>query len=124
MTVHGAIMLAGGLAFGFAVVRARVLPPWTGVCLMIGVVLVASASGFPNIARTIAAAGPDAAFIGMGVALLSRISYSSEVVHPPRDREPAAPGLIRTYGLGSSVDWSVSHMLIDAQCDAGWLGAP
>jgi hypothetical protein len=72
MTVHGAIMLAGGLAFGYAVVRARVLPPWTGVCLMIGVVLVAAASGLPNIARTIAAAGPDAAFIGMGGALLSK----------------------------------------------------
>jgi hypothetical protein len=71
MTVHGLIMLVGGLAFGLAVVRARVLPRWTGVCLMAGVVLVAAASGLPDIARTVAAAVPDAAFIGMGFALLS-----------------------------------------------------
>jgi hypothetical protein len=71
MTVHGLIMLAGGLAFGLAVVRAGVLPRWTGVCLMAGVVLVVAASGLPNIARTVAAAVPDAAFIGMGLALLS-----------------------------------------------------
>jgi hypothetical protein len=71
MTVHGLIMLAGGLMFGLAVVRAGVLPRWTGVCLMAGVVLVAAASGLPNIARTAAAAFPDAAFIGMGLALLT-----------------------------------------------------
>jgi hypothetical protein len=35
-------------------------------------VVVVAASGFPDIARTGAAAVPDAAFIGMGVALLSR----------------------------------------------------
>jgi hypothetical protein len=71
MTVHGLIMLVGGLAFGLAVVRAGVLPRWTGVCLMAGVVLVVAAAGLPNIARTVAAAVPDAAFIGMGVALLT-----------------------------------------------------
>lgn len=70
MTVHGLIMLAGGLAFGLAVARARVLPRWTGVFLMAGVVLVVAAAGLPNIARTVAAAVPDAAFIGMGLALL------------------------------------------------------
>ena len=59
------------IPFGLAVVRARVLPRWTGVCLMAGVVLVAAASGLPDIARTVAAAVPDAAFIGMGFALLS-----------------------------------------------------
>jgi hypothetical protein len=70
MTIHGVIMLAGGLAFGLAVVRAGVLPRWTGVCLMAGVVLVTAAAGLPNIARTVAAAVPGAAFIGMGAALL------------------------------------------------------
>jgi hypothetical protein len=48
MTVHGLIMLVGGLAFGLPVVRARVLPRWTGVCLMAGVVLVVAASGSPT----------------------------------------------------------------------------
>jgi hypothetical protein len=70
MTVHGLIMLAGGLAFGLAVARAGVLPRWTGIVLMAGVVLVVVAAGLPNLARTVAAAVPDAAFIGMGLALL------------------------------------------------------
>jgi hypothetical protein len=72
MTVHGLIMLAGGLAFGLAVALAGVLPRWTGICLMAGVVLVVAASGLPNIARAAAGAVPDIAFIGMGAALLSR----------------------------------------------------
>jgi hypothetical protein len=70
MTVHGLIMLAGGLAFGLAVARAGVLPRWTGIVLMAGVILVVAGTGLPNLARTVAAAVPDAAFIGMGLALL------------------------------------------------------
>jgi hypothetical protein len=70
LTVHGLIMLAGGPAFGLAVARAGVLPRWTGIVLMAGVVLVVAAAGLPNLARTVAAAVPDAAFIGMGLALL------------------------------------------------------
>lgn len=70
MTLHGAVLVLGGLAFGTAVMQAAVLPRWTGACLMVGVVLVAAASGMSNLPRTIAAAGPAAAFIGMGVALL------------------------------------------------------
>ncbi len=48
MTVHGLIMLAGGLAFGLAVARAGVLPRWTGIALMAGVILVAAAAGLPT----------------------------------------------------------------------------
>jgi hypothetical protein len=70
MVVHGVIMLIGGAALGVAVVRARVLPPWTGVCLVVGVVLVAAASGLPTLARTVAEAVTAAAFIGMGRAML------------------------------------------------------
>ncbi|MEO9140043.1 MAG: hypothetical protein ABI345_13370 [Jatrophihabitans sp.] len=70
MVVHGVIMLVGGVAFGVAVVRARVLPAWTGICLAVGVVLVAAASGLPTVVRAIAEAFPAAAFIGMGAALI------------------------------------------------------
>ncbi len=70
MTAHGAIMLIGGAAFGVAIVRAGVLPRWTGVCLIGGVVLVSLASGLPTVARAIAEAGPALAFIGMGMALV------------------------------------------------------
>ena len=44
LTLHGAIMVGGGLAFGLAVIRTAVLPRWTAVCLMAGVVLVAAAT--------------------------------------------------------------------------------
>jgi hypothetical protein len=87
MTVHGLIMLAGGLAFGLAVVRAGVLPRWTGVFLMAGVVLVVAASGLPDIARTVAAAIPDAAFIGTGLALLNR-RLKSRTASPQKRSAP------------------------------------
>lgn len=70
MTVHGAIMVLGGVALGSGIARGEVLPAWTGYALATGVVLVAAASGMGNLERTLAAAIPDAAFIGMGLALL------------------------------------------------------
>jgi uncharacterized protein YndB with AHSA1/START domain len=72
VTVHGAAMVVAGLAFGLAVVRARVLPHWTGWALMAGVVLVAASSGLPGIVQTASAGVRDLAFAGMGTALLRR----------------------------------------------------
>jgi hypothetical protein len=72
MTAHGAVMVVGGIAFGVGIARSGALPPWTGWALAVGVVLVAGASEMGNLERTLAAAVPDAAFIGMGVALLHR----------------------------------------------------
>jgi hypothetical protein len=72
MTVHGAVMVVGGIAFGTGVALSGVLPPWTGWALALGVVLVAAASGMGNLERTLAAAVPDVAFAGMGMALLHR----------------------------------------------------
>jgi hypothetical protein len=74
MTVHGAVMVVGGIGFGVGIARTGVLPAWTGWALAVGVVLVAAASGMGNTERTIAAAVPDVAFIGMGLALLRRPS--------------------------------------------------
>lgn len=70
LTLHGAIMVAGGIAFGLAVIKTPVLPRWTAVCLMAGVVFVAAAAGMPTAVRAGAAALPQAAFIGMGVMVL------------------------------------------------------
>jgi hypothetical protein len=70
VTIHGALMLVAGLAFGLAVVRARVLPLWTGVTLMAGVILVAVSSGLPEASQTAAAGVRDLAFAGMGASLL------------------------------------------------------
>lgn len=70
LVVHGAVMLVGGLAFGWAVWHAGVLPRWTGVCLMVGVVAIAAASGSGNAVRLVAEAVTATAFIGMGLALV------------------------------------------------------
>jgi hypothetical protein len=71
LTVHGAVMVIGGLALGVGVARSDgYLPRWTGVALGAGVVVVAAASGSGNSVRTIAAAVPDLAFIAMGWTLL------------------------------------------------------
>jgi hypothetical protein len=70
MTIHGAIMLLAGLGFGCAVIRARVLPAWTGAALMVGVVLVALTQGTAEGVQLIAAGIRDLGFAGMGAALL------------------------------------------------------
>jgi hypothetical protein len=70
MTVHGAVMVVGGVSLGIAVIRAAVLPRWTAACLMVGVVFVAAAANSSNLVRTVAATLPAAAFTGMGVAVI------------------------------------------------------
>jgi len=70
MTIHGAVMVVAGLGSGYAVSRARLLPAWTAVALMVGVVLVALAQGLPEGAQLVAAGVRDLGFAGMGVALV------------------------------------------------------
>jgi hypothetical protein len=83
MTIHGAIMLFAGLAFGAAVLRAGVLPRWTAVALMAGVVLVSAAQGLPDGVQLVCAGIRDLGFAGMGAA----VARSSA---PIRERIPAA----------------------------------
>jgi hypothetical protein len=78
MTVHGLIMLVGGVSFGLAVVRAGVLPRWSGICLITGVVLIVAASGSSNVARMVAEAVTASAFIGMGISLVGGRSGLSD----------------------------------------------
>jgi hypothetical protein len=80
MTAHGAIMVFAGIGFGVALIRAHVLPAWTGVALGAGVVLVAATQSAPEGAQLAAAAIRDIAFAGMGYALLAPRSPS------PRNR--------------------------------------
>jgi len=70
VTVHGALMLIAGSAFGLAVIRAGVLPRWTGVVLVVGVILVGVSSVLPAVAQTVSAGVRDLAFVGMGASLL------------------------------------------------------
>jgi Ca2+/Na+ antiporter len=70
IAIHGVVMVLAGVAFGLAVIRAGVLPRWTGVTLMVGVVLVAASSGLPEAAQTVSAGVRDLAFAGMGASLV------------------------------------------------------
>jgi hypothetical protein len=70
MITHGAVMVLAGLGFGYVVFRTRLLPAWTGLSLMVGVVFVAVAQGLPDGAQLAAAAVRDLAFAGMGAALI------------------------------------------------------
>jgi len=71
MLVPGAVMVLAGLGFADAVLRARCLPAWTAVSLMVGVVLVAAAQGLPEGAQVVAAGVRDLGFAGMGAAVLA-----------------------------------------------------
>jgi hypothetical protein len=70
MMIHSALMVIAGIAFGVAIVRARVLPRWTGAALILGMILMTVATALPDVAQTLAAGVRDLAFAGMGMALL------------------------------------------------------
>jgi hypothetical protein len=70
MVIHGAVMVFAGIGFGYAVVKAGVLPSWTGIALVVGVVLVSISQGLPEAAQVTAAGIRDLAFAGMGAALI------------------------------------------------------
>lgn len=70
MDVHGGLMLMAGALFGYAVVRAGVLPAWTGVTLIVGMVLMAVTLPLPAAAQTAAAGVRDLAFGAMGASLM------------------------------------------------------
>jgi hypothetical protein len=70
MFLHGALMVVAGLCFGIGVIRAAVVPRWTAVALIAGVVLVALSGSLPEGPQLVAAGIRDLGFAGMGVALL------------------------------------------------------
>ena len=87
ITLHGLLMVVAGSAFGVAVFRAGVLPRWTGVTLVAGVILVAVSSVLPSMAQTLSAGVRDLAFVGMGFSLLSVRARSG----PRTQQDPLAP---------------------------------
>jgi len=70
IAVHSVLMVVTGLVFGYAVVRAGVLPRWTGALLMLGMLSMVAAAALPDVVQTVAAGMRDIAFAGMGAALL------------------------------------------------------
>jgi hypothetical protein len=71
IVIHSVIMVVSGVLFGFATIRAGVLPRWTGVTLILGMLLMTVAAGLPDAAQTAAAGVRDLAFAGMGGSILA-----------------------------------------------------
>jgi Ca2+/Na+ antiporter len=87
ITVHSVLMIVTGVMLGAAVFRAQVLPRWTGITLIVGMVLMAVTSALPDVTRTLSAGVRDLAFAGMGMSLLQvRLRRAAS---PPQLGEPA-----------------------------------
>lgn len=71
-TLHGAVMVAGGLAFGLATARARVLPAWAAWCFTAGVAanLVIALAPLPELMQIAGSALRNVGLMGMGWALV------------------------------------------------------
>lgn len=68
-TLTGPIYIAGGLAFGIATFRARVLPRWAGALLAVGTALAPVATLLPNASQPKIAIPVGVAFVWLGAAL-------------------------------------------------------
>lgn len=69
-TAHGGVMVLGGLAFGFATVRARVLPRWTALLFLSGIGLnfLLALVPVPDLLQTLGTTLRNAGLVGMGWA--------------------------------------------------------
>ena len=72
ITIHSALMIVAGIGFGIAVIRARVLPWWTGAILIAGMFLMVATLSLPAATRTASAGVRDLGFAAMGAVLLVR----------------------------------------------------
>ena len=75
-TFHGALLVIGATLFGMEIIRAKVLPFWTGITLIIGAILgvVINLMGLSDIFQVISSAIRSVAFIGMGIEVLKGLS--------------------------------------------------
>lgn len=85
-TLHGVLMIVGGACFGWASLRAGVLPRWTATTFLLGVSinLLLGVLPAPELLQTIGTAVRNAGLIGMGWAV-------SSDPHPPRGKDSLSP---------------------------------
>jgi hypothetical protein len=89
--VQGFAYLAGGLVFGVALYRARVLARWATVLLAVGGVITAALSLMPDAFYRLLAFPNGIAMIGLGVSLwLSQRSTSADSVEATSSRPDVA----------------------------------
>ena len=70
-TFHGALMIVGGALFGFATLRARVLPGWTAYVFLLGlsVNLAVAFIPVPELFQTVGTLARNVGLIGMGLSV-------------------------------------------------------
>jgi hypothetical protein len=70
-TLHGAVMVVGGAAFGWAALRAAVVPRWTAAVFLVGVVVnfVLALLPVPDLLQTVGTTLRNVGLIGMGWSL-------------------------------------------------------
>ena len=78
-TLHGVVMLVGGAAFGWATIRARVFPPWTGWLFLGGLTLnlLVGLLPVPDILQTLGSTIRNIGLITMGVAVWRRSAVTA-----------------------------------------------
>ncbi|MCZ3389013.1 MAG: hypothetical protein LH645_07785 [Actinomycetia bacterium] len=69
LAVEGALFLGGGLVFGIALFRARVLPRWAAALLAVGGVVTAALTVMPDAFYRLLAFPNSIALIGLGYSL-------------------------------------------------------
>lgn len=69
---HGTLLVIGGLLFGIAVIKAGVLPKWTGYLLLVGVAtsFLLNALSMPALSQVFGSTLRNIAFIGMAISIL------------------------------------------------------
>jgi hypothetical protein len=73
-TVHGGLMVVGGLLFGWSILDAGWLPKWSALLFLGGIVtnLVLTFLPAPDIFQTLGSAARNAGLVAMGYVILSR----------------------------------------------------
>jgi hypothetical protein len=91
MLIHGAIMLLSGIGFGYAIIKSRAYPRWTGWALIAGVVLVSATQSAPEGVAVFAALIRDIAWAGMGLWLIVGSRLAATDATPGTDRGEFEP---------------------------------
>lgn len=76
-TIAGVLYLSGGLLFGIAVLRAKVLSSWAAILLIAGAVIAPFAALVPHEVGRFAAVPVGVALIGLGLSLWSEQSEAA-----------------------------------------------
>ena len=118
VTIHSVLMVVAGVTLGVAVARAKVMPRWTGITLIAGMVLMAATGGLPDAARTLSAGVRDLAFAAMGVSLLRRVAAApaqlTDVLEPQKSLRHK--GFVELRGTASGRARSMNDLLDGTNC--------